>query len=155
MAYEVLNIPESAGERKLSKRLLGFVDGYLVYTRMPAIVTSGYREGDKGQHGKGNALDVVVDLGMGSGIDAILSALRFNFTGLGVYPDWKIEGVKRTLGFHFDVREKTPLEPSARWLHMRIDGKIEKYALNYSNLLKFEVANGLDHSSSTGNQIPS
>lgn len=81
-----------------------------------------YREGDEGQHGKGNAVDCVI-LGLHV-IDQFLIAEKTRlFSGIGIYPWWNRPGL------HLDVRELQPHEPAARWgrnsanIYVKLDAK--------------------------------
>lgn len=61
-----------------------------------------FREGDKGQHGKGKALDLVFyrkKLGDVLVLSQFIFALRFNWGGIGFYPYWNIPGI------HCDTRK--------------------------------------------------
>ena len=73
-------------------------------------INSDYREGDDGEHGKGNALDVVLFKSKPGDIHCIIQyciANQFDFGGLGFYPFWK------TPGIHIDCREKK--NPRSTW----------------------------------------
>ena len=65
------------------------------------IINSGYREGDKGRHGEGIAIDVVFYRKKPGDIPVLEQwsmALRFNWGGIGFYPFWN------TPGLHVDMR---------------------------------------------------
>lgn len=95
------------------------------------IITSGYRQGDSGEHGKGLAVDIVVPAYAGRLLDLYLSSERLGWKGIGVYPTWKAAG-KTTGGLHLDMRKGAP----ARWMGLG-SGKSQQYvALNAENLKK-------------------
>jgi len=65
-------------------------------------INSDYRDDDTGQHGKGKAVDFVLYkkvLGDFHWLYQFHIALRFDFTGIGVYPCWN------TPGIHVDSRD--------------------------------------------------
>lgn len=91
-------------------------------------VTSSYREGDKGQHGKGLATDLQcpkLDL-----YAFYLQAEKHNFNGIGIYPHWN------TPGIHVDSR---PLVGGrgARWICINLSGEQEYIAMDEENLKKY------------------
>lgn len=73
---------------KLDARLLLAVDDIRHWLGQPILILSSYREGDDGQHGQGNALDIYCPA---------VSIVRFyneasrqpGLSGIGVYPDGK------------------------------------------------------------------
>lgn len=83
------------------------------------------------------AVDLVVpDRGDLSPFDLLLAALRFGFTGIGVYPDWMYNN-KKVGGLHLDVR---PAQINgAQWLGIKDDNKQTYLSLNEANLRKFGV----------------
>ena len=70
----------------------------------PILIHCGFREGDPGSHGAGEAVDCHAD-GM-SVVEFYLAASRFRFGGIGVYPWWNNPGL------HLDVRK---VERRAQW----------------------------------------
>lgn len=110
----------------IDRRLLLALDALREAVGMPIYITSGYRSGDSGQHGKGLAVDVVCP-GMGL-LDFYLTAERFPFTGIGVYPFFSYQG-RKVGGLHLDVRDVP-----ARWMGLGT-GKNQSYvALSEANL---------------------
>ena len=76
------------------------------------VITSAFREGDPGQHGKGLAVDVIFPNSRYSLAQLYSEATESGlFKGIGVYPDWEYGGEK-VGGLHLDCREGGP----ARWL---------------------------------------
>jgi len=98
---------------KMDTRLLVCIDGLREFLGYPLYVTSGYRIGDALTHGKGLAVDLMSPeyTSIKSLMDLYLGAERFGFTGIGVYPDWKWEGVTYG-GIHVDFR----FTDAARWM---------------------------------------
>lgn len=112
---------------KMLSVILEPLDRLREYVGSPIYVTSGYREGSTSQHGKGVAVDVIcpeVDL-----LNFYLMAERFQFQGIGVYPDWQYAG-KQVGGLHLDMRA----EKAARWMGVNYDGKQLYISLNKLNL---------------------
>ena len=68
--------------------------------------------------------------------DLYLMAERFNFTGIGVYPDWEVNGVVKG-GLHLDIRSGPP----ARWTGSRNprSGSNEYGALDKQTLQKLGI----------------
>jgi len=84
------------------------------------------------QHPRGLAVDVMcpaINI-----FDFYLHAEQFNFTGLGIYSDWRFSGMK-VGGLHLDLRSLPPHFSGARWVCCA--GKY--YALTGSNLKKFKI----------------
>lgn len=87
---------------RIKAELLLRVDALRDFVGHPIFVTDGFREGSRGEHGSGNALDIICPAV--SLMDFYLAAERFGFTGLGVYPHWAYDGVI-TGGLHVDIRD--------------------------------------------------
>ena len=93
---------------KMNPLLIYSLDALRKFSGRIIVVNNGYREGDDGEHGKGNAADVVI-MGL-SLLDQFLLAEKTRlFTGIGIYPFWNRPGL------HLDVRELQPNEHGARW----------------------------------------
>ena len=112
---------------KMDYALISCLDVLRKSMGTPIYVTSGYRKGDPRSHGKGIAVDVVcpeVNL-----IDFYLQAERGPFSGIGIYPDWEMNG-ELTGGLHLDQDTRT-----GRWIGLG-KGKERTYLpLNQDNLL--------------------
>lgn len=122
---------------KISALLLIKLDALREFLGTPVIVTSGFRNHDTGQHGKGLALDVVVPQWEKSFLDFYLAAERFAFKGLGVYKGWKYRD-REVPGLHIDERDLDG-GYAARWLGIGNSKKINQYMpLTVENLLKYE-----------------
>ncbi len=121
----------------LSALLMAKVTAFQSYIACPVIVTSALREGDPAEHGKGLAIDIIVPAYEGRLMDLYLAAERFNFGGIGVYPDWHYNGMQSG-GLHVDVR----MAPGkgARWTGIKDkSGKNQYLALDKSTLSKLGV----------------
>jgi uncharacterized protein YcbK (DUF882 family) len=103
---------------------------FVAFLNEDIYITSGYRQGDQGQHGKGLAVDIVVPAYADRLLDLYLAAERFaGFNGIGVYPYFQFNG-KVVGGLHLDARQGKP----ARWMGIgRGDGN-QYIALNKENL---------------------
>jgi len=129
---------------RMQAEILLRVDALRDFVGKPIFVTSGFRENDRGEHGSGNALDIVCPTL--SLLDFYLSAERFGFTGLGVYPNWKWDGLE-TGGLHIDLRDLGARIGSnfaefkgARWLAYKgADGKQVYTTLDKANLKRYGV----------------
>lgn len=91
------------------------------------FVSSAFREGDNKEHGKGLALDIIcpeMEL-----LDFYILATRFDWVGIGVYPDWQING-DICGGLHVDMREAN----AARWMGVKEKGVQAYIALSKNNL---------------------
>lgn len=97
------------------------------------LVTSAFRPGDTGEHGKGLAIDIIVE-GVPL-LDVYLTAERFAFTGIGIYPSWTNAEKHKVGGLHLDMRTGDP----ARWMGLG-SGKTQSYvAFNKANLKLYGV----------------
>lgn len=127
-----------AGSENLDPELLKELDSFRDFLGERIVVTSAFREGDSGEHGKGLALDVVFpDRSRDSLLDTFLAASRFKFRGIGVYSDWHLNG--HVLGgLHLDMR----LAPHrALWCARKgMDGKNVYVPLTLTNLRALRLA---------------
>jgi len=112
---------------KIQHEILEGLDAFRHFLGVKIIPTSDYRLGDKGEHGKGCAIDIIIPEFHNNIIDIYLKAERFNFQGIGVYSYWKYNG-KRVGGLHLD---KGGRKNPARWVCIEKDKYI---AMNYKNL---------------------
>ena len=129
---------------KMDSELLMKLDDLREFVGMPIFVTSGYRDGDPKEHGKGVAADVVCpNLSI---LDFYLAAERFAFRGLGLYPHWSWDGIV-TGGLHLDTRNlgtrigthHTEYK-GARWFCYKDESGKQIYTvLNKENLKKHNV----------------
>ena len=93
---------------KLDPLLIYSLDALRTAAGRPITINSDYREGDKGQHGAGRAVDVVIH-GLPVLDQFFIAEKTRLFAGIGIYPHWN------TPGIHVDIRPLQPHEPGARW----------------------------------------
>lgn len=101
---------------KMSFELLKKLDPLREFCGNAIVVLRGYETTGhckNSQHYLGKAADLYI-VGV-SLINQYLLAERFNFGGIGLYPDWNNPGL------HCDVRSKAKEDPYNRWV--RINGK--------------------------------
>lgn len=98
------------------------------------------------QHYTGKAVDIVTDADGKSKIDLIFLAMKFPFTGLGVYPMARESTMKDPIGFHFDCRDVADLPrgvTQATWIGIPAGepklNKMEYFAINEENLKRFKI----------------
>lgn len=129
---------------KMDAMLLLKLDSLRSFIDKPIHVLSGYREGDKKQHGMGLAVDIVCpDISL---LDFWIAAERYNFNGIGVYPHWRYDGVV-VGGIHVDERVLGTRIGSvssdlmgARWLAFRDSSGNQIYTtLSKETLKRYEV----------------
>lgn len=102
--------PSEFGEHadKMNPLLIYSLDALRKSAGCPIKINCAYRPGDDKEHGKGNAVDIVI--GKLSVMDQFFMAEKTRlFTGIGIYPYWN------TPGIHVDIRELKPNEHGARW----------------------------------------
>ena len=101
---------------KMSFDLLKRLDALREFCGNPIIIHYAYATGghsENSQHYLGNAADLHIE---GTTlINQYLLSERFNFGGLGIYPEWNDPGL------HCDVRRKGKEEPYNRWA--KVNGK--------------------------------
>jgi hypothetical protein len=135
---------------KLDPILLHKVDCLWDYLDTPLIVTSGYRQGDNGWHGRGKAIDImcpVICRQPGGLFKFWQAAERLNFNGIGVYTTYALNRGKPNEevlgGLHCDTRDLPAERPvGARWLrvaNLNLPGGYEDLALSLENLRKHGV----------------
>lgn len=89
------------------------------------------------QHYLGNAVDVLFPKWQGSLMSLFLIIERFGFSGIGIYPKWKINS-KTIGGFHLDVRTVSKFQYK-RWIGIpRLDESKNKVITAY---LPFNMIN--------------
>lgn len=92
----------------ISDELVLILFDFRRFVRVPIYVICGTQgaHSSKSYHYIDNgacAVDVAIPEWKGTPLDLYLAAERFNFTGLGFYPDWTWKGVKAN-GLHLDTR---------------------------------------------------
>lgn len=122
---------------KIDPDLISKLEDFQTKIGLSVIVTSGYRpQSDGSQHQLGKAADIMVPSGM-SLLSLYKVAEDCGFTGIGIYPDWRLEG-KKLGGLHVDVRDRQG--PHAKWMGVSQGGGKQVYiALNDENLQKYGV----------------
>ena len=118
---------------EMSVALLVLLDEFREFIGAPVFVTSGFRAGSNSEHGRGEAVDIVVPKYKDRLLDLYLAAERFNFTGIGLYPNWFYGDEDNIVGgLHLDVGERI-----GRWIGVK-NAKTEKniyYGLNEHQLM--------------------
>ena len=100
---------------KVDPLLIYSLDALRAAAGRPITINSDYRPGDKGQHGTGRAVDIVIR-GLHVVDQFLLAEKTRLFAGIGIYPHWN------TPGIHVDIRPLQPHEQGARWARDK-DGK--------------------------------
>lgn len=118
---------------RMSPILLKALDDYRSVIKTPILVTSGTNgeHASESEHYVGRAVDIMFpELLPADLFDMYLIAERFPFSGIGVYPSWKLNGVIRG-GLHLDVRPYG----QGRWMGVLDENKKQVYVgLNKINL---------------------
>ncbi len=129
--------PDAGDPSFLVDDLVRELRAFVAFVNTPVLVTSGYRpQSQTGQHPLGRAVDVIFPKKKRTDLmDMFFAASRFNFRGVGVYPDWKLGGVPHG-GLHLDVREAPA---KSLWVGSDQDGKQVYLALTVEILRKSGV----------------
>lgn len=124
------------------------LDDFREFVGCKVFVTAGVKQaGHKkaSYHYKENgacAVDIMLPDFKGTGLDLLLAAERFGFTGIGYYPDWRWLG-KKIGGLHLDMRMEGMDENGtidyrqSRWMGVEIAGRQVYLALNCENIKKY------------------
>jgi uncharacterized protein YcbK (DUF882 family) len=122
---------------KIDFRLVYLLDRYRHYRHKPIYVTCGTqgKHALNSQHYVGRAVDIVID--SEDDVDEILMVMRFPFTGIGVYPEWRHPACKNPLGLHLDVREVDATIARAQWIGLPGTGGTNYFPLNSDTLKKY------------------
>lgn len=114
---------------------------------IPFHVTAGFAttgHSKNSMHYQGKAVDFIAVLNGKKPMDVWLDLLRFPFTGIGIYPHWKLNNKKEEacVGFHVDVRDVGTMPPGiiqSRWIGI-CDNSEQKYvAVNEHNLIRYGI----------------
>ena len=118
---------------KMSFELLSRMDAWASFLGRPIIVTCGTQGSHVGdsEHYDGLAADVIVP-GLHV-MDQWLSAVRFGFKALGMYPEWQYNN-ERLGGLHLGNRANSYMR---EWLGVQLNGSQTYIALNAENLKKY------------------
>jgi uncharacterized protein YcbK (DUF882 family) len=101
------------------------------------VVTSGYRpQSDGSQHQLRKAADLMFPNATKSLLELYHVAESCGFTGIGIYPAWRLNGEKLG-GLHVDIRDHQG--PPAKWMGVPQGGKQVYIALNDENLEKWGI----------------
>jgi hypothetical protein len=131
---------------KMDFRLLWLLDCYREYIDQEILVTFG-TQGEHvahSQHPSGHAVDIVVDAAKKGPLFFLLSAFKFPFSGIGIYPNARYAKFQRPLGLHFDTREMSPEVPRGtcanHWIGIRnAVGKIDYYKLEERHMRAYGI----------------
>ena len=90
---------------KINNLLLSNLDKFREYIGVPVIITCGTQgqHVENSYHYQGLAVDIVIPERNGRLLDMYLNALKFPFSGVGIYPDWRYDDA-RVGGLHLDMR---------------------------------------------------
>ncbi len=86
------------------------------------------------------ACDIAIPDYPGSPVDLLFDVFRFDFRGVGFYPDWKYKEGVQAKGLHLDRRplkwdpDFTLNYKESRWLGVKDNGKQIYLPLTYTNL---------------------
>ena len=118
--YRNFNEQEAWGDSsRMSHELLLALDDFRDYVRTPVLVLCGTQKEHTrhSKHPKGEAVDVTfLERGETPLFELFLSAFRFPFTGVGVYPHWTHNG-KTVGGLHVELTLGET--PRKMWLGVR------------------------------------
>jgi len=96
--YKYFTASENWGDPDMMQHvLIAELERLRTIIRGPIIILSGYRDGDTGTHGAGIAADIYAS-GVNT-LDLYIEAIRLDFRGVGLYPEWRPNG-----GIHVDMR---------------------------------------------------
>lgn len=111
------------------------LDFFRSYIQTPLIISSSNekRSREGSQHNLGLAVDILAPNFSGSLFDLYLCAERFGFTGIGIYPDWKIDDIYCG-GLHLDKRFESRAK-GARWIGRKVKGKNEYFKMSQQTLV--------------------
>ena len=100
-SVEYFNNNENWGDhRKMNVLLIYYLDALRRHVDLPIIIHNGYEEGgheDGSQHYLGRAVDLHIE-GLTPG-EQVWEAMKFPFTGIGMYMYWNNPGIKRPCWF--------------------------------------------------------
>jgi uncharacterized protein YcbK (DUF882 family) len=129
----------SAGlEQDLLPELLEKLTQFNTLVGGDIVVTSGYRpQSDGSQHQLRKAADLMFPDASQSLIELYHVAETCGFTGIGIYPAWRLNGEKLG-GLHVDIRDHQG--PHAKWMGVPAGAGGQQYiALNDENLKKWGI----------------
>lgn len=123
----------------INHNLLRRLDIYRHFLGIGLFITCGTQGAhvDGSLHYDGKAADAIPLIPPGSDktlLDCYLMAERFDFGGLGLYPEWSYQG-RQLGGMHFDVRPPDFSTGQSRWIGYRK----KYYGLTSANLKRFKI----------------
>lgn len=129
---------------KIQFSIMSELERWRDYTEMKTLIissTGGVHLNDS-QHYLGLAIDcMIVDRPNSTTfLDLCFSVFRFNFTGIGIYPDTRYTDEKGRIlrgSFHLDMRQPGKLGERALWIGVKPDGKMRYLPLSEANLRAF------------------
>jgi len=122
---------------KMDHRLLKLLDVYRTVVDEQIFVSCG-TQGQHVQnslHYQGKAVDILFPNQHRSLFDCFLIAERFNFGGIGIYPDWVYNG-KKIGGLHLDIRI---VDYAARWIGVKEFETTLYLSLNKDHLQTYKI----------------
>ena len=131
---------EAWGDTKIIDfHLVRLLDEFRDFVDQPMIVAYGTQGKHVAKwHSLGVAVDIVIEAAYKGQLNLVLDALRYPFSGIGVYPFARYAKFEHPVGFHFDVR---PLLgwASARWIGIPKGNTIEQFQLDELTLRRFNI----------------
>lgn len=117
---------------KMDPKLLKMLDNYRGVVNEKIFISCGTQglHVPNSLHYQGKAVDILFPSSEKSLFDCYLIAEKFNFTGIGLYPDWQFGG-KRIGGMHLDLRVS---DIAVRWIGVKEMNQTVYIALNEQNL---------------------
>lgn len=114
----------------MAPELIYKLDAMREYINTPVIISCGTQgqHSENSYHYKGEAVDVVVPSHKKSLFDLYLSAERFNWGGIGLYPHWTYRG-HQCGGLHLDIRQD-----HGRWIGVKKGRSVLYHSLSLENL---------------------
>jgi uncharacterized protein YcbK (DUF882 family) len=123
--------------KKMNVAVVWMLDRMRDFIERPIVLHCGYEDGghtENSQHYLGNAVDChIVGLSL---IDQYLLAERFNWNGIGVYPDFNNPGL------HLDCRTLLANDISKRWACYKING-VNDYVQLDKHVFKYIIDKGV------------
>jgi uncharacterized protein YcbK (DUF882 family) len=118
---------------KISKKLVYNMEDMRIFINKPIVLTcaaySNSGHTTNSQHGFGNAADYKI--ANSTLLEMYITAERFNFTGIGLYPNNGNPFV------HVDVRDQNDLDVQSRWIAIGDPNKWTYVELNEQNFKKY------------------
>ena len=128
---------KTGGEpERMDRNFLLKLDAFREYLGSSIFVnhSTGGQHTSASQHYLGLAVDIFVPNFGGSLLSLYLIAERFNFTGIGIYPEWQYQDAVSG-GLHLDERVLDNYH-SARWIGITNNDRNKYIALTPKNLIE-------------------